>query len=193
MHSSLQVCASLGQDTESLSVELGLSRHRDFTICNEICFEVCVQYSKIKQACSSCHLRCSRTVYRGGLTRVLCTVSGHCRLGPSGASFAVLSYWVYRAYCESIAIIQEAAKIYLLRISCSVLWLCKHWTLRHAVSLCQEAAKLVFRGSPALDIFNCMHVQVPKYFGEFEFILTHFLNKLCFGAVLEAISLFTPV
>jgi len=90
MDSSLQVCASLGQDTEGLSVELGLSRHRDFTICNEICFEVSVQYSKIKQAFSSCQLRCSWTVYRGGLTRVLCTVSGYCRLGPSGASFAVL-------------------------------------------------------------------------------------------------------
>ena len=37
-----------------------------------------------------------------------------------------------------------------------------------------------FYGSPALDLFNCMHVQVPKYFGEFEFILMHFLNKLCF-------------
>ena len=47
MDSSLQVCASLGQDTEGFSIELGLSRHRDFTICNEICFEVSVQYSKI--------------------------------------------------------------------------------------------------------------------------------------------------
>jgi hypothetical protein len=97
------------------------------------------------------------------------------------------------ALLESIAISQEAAKINLLQISCSVLWLCKHWTLRHAVSLCQEAAKLVFRGFPALDPLNCIHVQVPKYFGEFEFILTHFLNKLCFGAVLVAIGLFTPV
>lgn len=126
MDPSLQVCASLGQDTEGLSIELGMSRQRDFTICNEICFEVSVKYSKIKQACSSHLLRCSWTVYTGGLTRVSCTVSRHCGLGLSGASFAVLSYWIYRAYCESIAISQEAAKIYLLRISCSALWLCKH-------------------------------------------------------------------
>jgi hypothetical protein len=131
--------------------------------------------------------------YTGGHTRVSCTVSRLCRLGPSEASFAVLRYWMYWAYCESIAISQEAAKIYLLRISCSVLWLCKHWALRHAVSLCQEAANLILRGSPALDLFNRMHVQVPKYFGEFEFIFTHFLNKLCFGAVLVAICLFSPV
>lgn len=92
MDPSLQVCASLGQDTEGLSIELGLSRHTDFTICNEMCFEVSVEYSKIKQSCSSCHLRCSWTVYTGGLTRVSCTVSRHCRLDPSGASFAVFSY-----------------------------------------------------------------------------------------------------
>ena len=54
MDSSLQVCASLGQDREGLSVELGLSRHRDFTICKETCFEFSVKYSKIQQACS-CH------------------------------------------------------------------------------------------------------------------------------------------
>jgi hypothetical protein len=131
----------------------------------------------------------SVALFLDGLHRRPYSSSWHCvKTLPSGASFAVLSYWIPRAYCESIAISQEAAKFFLLRISCSVLWLCKHWTLRHAVSLCQEAAKLVFRGSPP----NCMHVQVPKYFGEFEFILTHFLNKLCCGAFLVATGLLTP-
>jgi hypothetical protein len=44
-----------------------------------------------------------------------------------------------------------------------------------------------------LHVCDCMHVQVRKYFWGFEFILTHFLNKLSFNAFLVAIGLLIAV